>query len=245
MMHVDFLILGATSLELSLIRSALSSSGTDEPGPWSIQTGNVQHRSVTLVETGIGMVNTAAGLTFILTRHRPSLILMLGCAGAYTGSGLDLCDLAVASEEIYAEMGIRTRRKWNDWRCTGLPVLEKDGHFFYSRFPLDPAWRDRALRVAQQTPAPGVHVLSGPFVTVSQVSADAWAARRMALRFQGAVAENMEGAAAAHVALRFGIPFLEIRGISNLVGNRNRKTWKLREAAEQSEKVALSLIGSC
>ncbi|MBI4776341.1 MAG: futalosine hydrolase [Deltaproteobacteria bacterium] len=243
-MRIDFLILGATSLELSLVRSALSSSVTGEPGPWSAQTGRIEHRSVAVVETGIGMVNSAAGLTFILTRHRPALILMLGCAGAYPESGLDLCDLAVASEEIYGETGIRTRRKWKDWQHTGLPLLEEDGHCYYNRFPVDPDWRDRALRVAQQTLSPDSHVSSGPFLTVSQVSADAWAARRMALRFKGTVAENMEGAAAAHVALRFGIPFLEVRGISNSAGNRNKQNWKLREAAQQSERVALSLIGS-
>ena len=244
-MHVDFLILGATALELSLIRSALSSSRTDEQGSWPMETGRIQDRSVAVLETGVGVVNSAAGLTYVLTKCRPAHILMLGCAGAYPESRLDLCDLAVATEEIYGEMGIRTRREWKDWQCSGIPLLEKNGDFFYNRFPLDPEWKNRSLRLARETLAPDTRVLSGPFVTVSQVSADPWAARRMTLRFQGALAENMEGAAAAHVALRFGIPFLEFRGISNMAGNRNKKNWRLRQAAEQSEKVAIDLIASC
>ena len=44
----------------------------------------------------------------------------------------------------------------------------------------------------------------------------------------------MEGAAAAHVALHYGIPFLEIRGASNLVGPRNRNAWNLPLAFENS-----------
>ena len=43
-------------------------------------------------------------------------------------------------------------------------------------------------------------------------------------------AENMEGAAAAHVCALYDVSFLEIRAISNLVEDRDRSAWKVEEA---------------
>ena len=41
----------------------------------------------------------------------------------------------------------------------------------------------------------------------------------------------MEGAAVAHVAHLHGIPVGEVRGISNMVTNRDTGAWRLKEAA--------------
>ena len=49
----------------------------------------------------------------------------------------------------------------------------------------------------------------------------------------------MEGAAAAHVCALHDVPFLEVRGVSNLVEDRNRNEWKIAEAAAAAQAVAL------
>jgi len=40
------------------------------------------------------------------------------------------------------------------------------------------------------------------------------------------------------------VPFLEVRGISNLVENRDRAKWRIAEAASSAQKVALKLIAA-
>jgi futalosine hydrolase len=57
----------------------------------------------------------------------------------------------------------------------------------------------------------------------------------------GALCESMEGAAAAHVCALHDVPFLEVRGISNLIEDRNRAAWRIKEAAEAAQTVALRL----
>jgi futalosine hydrolase len=42
----------------------------------------------------------------------------------------------------------------------------------------------------------------------------------------------MEGAAYAHVAAIYDLPYIEVRGISNLVTDRELEGWRLRDAAE-------------
>lgn len=45
--------------------------------------------------------------------------------------------------------------------------------------------------------------------------------------------ENMEGGAFFMIAERFGIPYLEIRAISNYVGERDKSNWRINEAVEK------------
>ena len=79
------------------------------------------------------------------------------------------------------------------------------------------------------------------FVTVSTCTGTAAAARAIEARTGGGV-ENMEGAAIAHVALLHGIPAGEIRGISNIVTDRDPQSWRLKDAAAAAQEAALAWI---
>jgi futalosine hydrolase len=56
--------------------------------------------------------------------------------------------------------------------------------------------------------------------------------------FQPAV-ESMEGAAFHYVCLMKGLPFLQIRGISNLVGVRDKSKWKTKEALSAATELLI------
>jgi futalosine hydrolase len=53
----------------------------------------------------------------------------------------------------------------------------------------------------------------------------------------GALAEGMEGAAVAYAASRFGVPFAELRGISNLCGPREGARFDLEGAIRNAAKL--------
>ena len=80
-----------------------------------------------------------------------------------------------------------------------------------------------------------------PFVTVSSCTGTDGIARELERRTAGAV-ESMEGAAIAHVAHLHGVPVGEVRGISNLVTNRDTTTWRLKQAAAAAQEAVLSWI---
>jgi futalosine hydrolase len=54
--------------------------------------------------------------------------------------------------------------------------------------------------------------------------------------------ESMEGAALHYVCLMEGIPFLQIRSVSNVTGDRDKNRWKLKEAIENLNKSLVLLI---
>lgn len=86
-------------------------------------------------------------------------------------------------------------------------------------------------------------VLLGPCVTSSTVTGLLDQARCVGARW-GALAESMEGAAAAHICALYGVPFLEIRGISNLVTDRDRDGWQIRRAAAVAGWATLAVMAA-
>lgn len=249
-MKLDFLLVSATNIEQESIRASMKVDGTDRPQgrPWHI--GSLSGKTVLLIEGGVGQVNTALALTLALTRHDPAIILQFGVGGAYVRSGLRVGDLAVATEEWYGDTGVLTPEGWMDMEQMGFPMLtgrtavhgKTPGEPLYNRIPLD-AGRTENIRQCLASGLegePAHQTAAGSFVTVQQCSGIQSVGDTLAARYDG-ICENMEGAAAAHVAVANGIPFVEIRGISNRVVDRDLSGWDLPLAIRRCQQ-AVELI---
>ncbi len=165
---------------------------------------------------GIGRVNVASFLTEEIIIRRPNGVLLVGCAGAYHGSGLLIGDVAVAQSEFNADEGVADETGFRSMEEIGIPVLKKQDVEYFNLFPVDEPIADRLLECARSE---GLTAEKGGFITVSATSGTEQRADIVNKRI-GALCENMEGAAAAHICLKYDIPFAEIRGISNLAGQR-------------------------
>jgi futalosine hydrolase len=58
----------------------------------------------------------------------------------------------------------------------------------------------------------------------------------------GASVESMEGAALHYVGLMENIPFLQVRSLSNFVGERDKSKWQIKEAIENLNKELIPII---
>lgn len=203
---------------------------------------------VVLVQTGPGAVNAARAITAVVERARPSLILQTGCGGAFARSGLDIGDIAVASEEIDAAIGIEDETNGFPPRPLPFPLLAGPGFTVFNRFPINSGLVDSAMHVLEEifsrpnepgnkSPA----IFKGPFVSVSTITATDRTAERLFNAYSPCL-EQMEGAATAQVAMSYGIPFLEIRSVSNFVGRRNREDWDIALAAKHCGKAVSGLV---
>jgi futalosine hydrolase len=209
---------------------------------------------VVLAISGCDKANAAHALTCLLQAMEPPplLVLQVGIAGALPstdpGAGAQPGDLVLATEEIYADTGSSSPGGWLSAGDLGLPIAQVDGRELGSTF----VFGERLVEAAAATLAaatgeadgPGLlagrRVVNGPCVTVSRISGLQAEGEELARRW-GAVAESMEGAAAAHICALYGVPFLEVRGISNMVVDRERASWKVEEAAAAAGEAALAL----
>ena len=179
---------------------------------------------VRVVITGVGPVNAAHAATLAIIEYTPREILVCGVGGAYPSSDLQVGDVVSAEIEVYGDLGAQSPSGFLDMKALGFPVVATPVPVF-NELPMLLSPSQRRVR----------------FVTVSTCTGTEATARELAARTEGAV-ENMEGAAIAHVALLHGIPVGEIRGISNLVTNRNVKSWRLKEAAAAAQQAAIDWI---
>lgn len=241
-MSPEVLLLSATAFEQDFLAAQLKDKVEQQVAGRRWQQGRLAGREVLVVESGIGAVNTAHALTCALQALQPALVLQAGVGGAYPAAGLGIGDVALASEENYGDLGVRTPAGWQSAELIGIPVLQQEFPFF-NRFPLDPAQVARAARILLDGSWEGGRpaLRSGPFVTVQECSGLASLGEERAVRF-AAVCENMEGAAAAHLCRLYRIPFLEVRGISNLVEDRRREGWNLPLACRRAQEAAFKLI---
>jgi len=232
-------VVAATRPELSLlIRSIGARLVRRKRSLLETYRGKMGPTPVLFAVTGIGKTNTAAALGVILERYTPPLLIDVGCGGAYGASGLVVGDLAVASAEVYGEEGVQTPAGWESLETIGIPQLERGGSRFFNEFPLALLPAERAVQLGF---ALGVPVRRGRFVTVSACSGTTARGNELARRFN-AICENMEGAVAAHLALRYGVDCLEVRGISNMVEDRDPSRWNIPLAVENAQRFILKYL---
>jgi futalosine hydrolase len=58
----------------------------------------------------------------------------------------------------------------------------------------------------------------------------------------GGICENMEGAAVALACQQLSVPLLEVRGISNLVEDRDTSRWNLPLAMSSAQNAIITLL---
>jgi futalosine hydrolase len=230
----------SVALEAEPLLRSLRDPRAEDLGTVRATRGRLHGAEVLVLAAGMGKTNAAHGLTVLLERVPARGVIGFGVGGAYPGSGLGVGDLALAASESYGDEGAATPDGWISTREIGIPLLERGGERTFNDLPLD---ADRVERAAAALRGAGLRVRVGPFVTVSCCSGTAALGAALAGRF-GALCESMEGAAYAHVAALYGLPFLEVRGISNLVEDRDLSRWDLRTAAAVAAEAAAALASA-
>ena len=81
----------------------------------------------------------------------------------------------------------------------------------------------------------------GDVLTLATVTGTAGTAARLAEAHPAAVAEAMEGFGVACAAATAGVPFAELRTVSNVIGPRDRSAWRLADAFAALTTAAKSL----
>ena len=204
-----------------------------------LEAGMLEASAASLVVTGLGAVNTAHALTrHLMTNGKPALVVQTGVAGAYVPCGIEVGSVLMATEEMYGDVGVITPGGWLPADAIGIPLVEGSSSRppLFNQFPCDPALVARAAALAGPLVA-----RTGRFLTLAQCTGVRALGDALHHRFN-ALCESMEGAAAAQICAIHDIPFLEVRGVSNLVEDRDRDAWRIREAADAAGVVVRRLL---
>lgn len=168
--------------------------------------------------TGCGPAAAAAVLALELGRGpRPDLVVGVGVAGAYPGAGVEVGAVARVAFDGFCDLGAEDGSDFLELWDLGFPDTGVEKRFSLAA----PDFLER-LEAAEGTTC--------SVCTGSESTARARRSRT------GAVLETMEGAAWALACARAGVPFSQVRSVSNLAGPRDRAAWQLPEALSALEK---------
>lgn len=217
---MNCLIVAATSLE---IKSFIAHCRTTE---------KLNHIDLELdfLITGVGMLNTSYALLKHLQVKQPHLVVNAGIAGSFSnkyGPGA----VVTVKEEVMADLGVTEKGGYKD--VFDLKLQQA------SQFPFVKKKLSNPHKVLiQRTKLPVVTSVSVNQITTSKKTATIYIDK-----YKASI-ENMEGAAVHYVCLRENIPFVQIRSISNYVGDRHKKNWKIAEAVQNLNTELIRLVES-
>ncbi len=185
-------------------------------------------RKFDVLAAGVGPVAAAANTARVLAIAGYGLVVSAGIGGGFPGKA-EVGSLVVANEIIAADLGAETPE--------GFSSLDDLG-YCCTRIQVDAGLVSTVTGVLLTA---GLPVNTGPVLTVSTVTGTAESAEELAARVPGATAEAMEGYGVAFAASDCGVPVLELRAISNLVGPRDRPAWRIKEALDVLEAASTVL----
>jgi len=200
----------------------------------AVQRGIREDSRFEVRSAGVGPIAAAVSTTTALASAASmaggyDLVISAGIGGGFKDQAA-IGSIVVASEVIAADLGAET--------ADGFTGVDKLG-FGTNRISVVGSL---STRLTDELKANGLTAKYGPILTLSTVTGTAETAAELAERVPGAAAEAMEGYGVAAAANSYGIPFVEIRAISNIVGPRDRAAWRIGDALAALEAASKHLL---
>lgn len=215
------------------MRIVITSATTAEWMPSFVQinelyTGKSQRLKLQFYQSGVGLLASSVALTRLAIEERPDLIIQGGIAGSFSKK-LAPGQVVVVNNEMLGDTGVEENGVWKD--IFDMKLEKSSYHPFEKRQLPNPWLKSYNL----------LHLPAVDGVTVNQISTDANRITTLKKKY-GASIETMEGAALHYVGRETGIPFIQIRAISNYVGERNKSKWLLKESIDQLNNVLMQYV---
>jgi futalosine hydrolase len=179
----------------------------------------IQHKpfnDLDFVITGTGLTASVYHLLKQIQLKRPDMVIQPGVAGSFDPE-LEPGSVITVSKDRPGDEGVWEKKKFLSLFDLGLK--NENDHPFKKGWLVNPN-----MALLKKTGLSAVKA-----ITVNQITTD-----KQIINFYkdnySASLETMEGAALHYVCLMEGIPFIQIRAISNFVGERNKKNWKMEQA---------------
>ena len=220
------LIVAATSGEIDPFVAGLQFRSTGDSRVTKYARGA---HAIDVLTTGIGMVATAAWCSRVLARQDYDLALNVGVCGSFDSAIAAGTVVHVLSEQL-PEMGAEDDEAFLTMQ--DLRLLGNDEFPFQSGRLVNPGPPGNSVLLQ----LPGVHG-----ITVNTVHGNDRSIAAVRQRCEPHV-ESMEGAGFMYACLIHGIPFAEVRAVSNVVEKRNRGGWKMAEAIASLNATALRIV---
>ena len=214
-MGKNILVIGATAKEIN-------------PFIEFTRTGSVNN--VDILISGIGLTASTYHLTKQLNVKKYGLVIQAGVAGSFDlniplGSVVAVKQDAIADQSVVELERLKT--------LFDLKLVPQDQYPYKKGWLINP--HKDILKKSK------LKIVKG--ISVNQISTS-----KQMIKFYrdvfDPVTESMEGAALHYVCLMTNVPFIQLRSISNYIGERNKKKWDMMESINNLNNSLVRIINN-
>ena len=229
-------IISAMDNEIDLLLKEAVIDRVDTVADVEYHVGSLRGQPVVITRSGIGKIRAASGVTTMLNNYLISKVIFTGIAGGVADEP-QVLDEVVATRLVEHDYGILSNDGFK-WR-SGDPGFGNEPGVYYDCDPqLIQLAYDAAVEIVGKD-----HVFKGTVATGDQFIANSEYVQKL-LSDYDAYACEMEGAAAAVVCIKYEIPFVVIRALSDKAdGNAHESYENFGDtAADNSSRIVLKML---
>ena len=231
-------IISAMDNEIDLLLEDAVIDHVDTIADVEYHVGSLHGQPVVITRAGIGKIRAASGVTTMLIKYPISKVIFTGIAGGVADE-TQVLDEVIASRIVEHDYGILTNDGF-EWRSGDPGVGDESGIYYQCDPELVQLAYDAAVEVVGKD-----HVFKGTIATGDQFIANSKYVEQLRSDYD-AYACEMEGAAAAVVCIKYEIPFIVIRSLSDKAdGNAHESYENFGDiAADNSSRIVLKMLDS-
>jgi futalosine hydrolase len=199
-----------------------------EIAPFLEHYRNQEFQEADVLVTGIGLTACTYHLSRYINLKKPGLIIQAGVAGCFD-KRISLCEVVTIQQDTIADESVVELNK--------LKTLFDLNLVPHNQFPYKNGWL-----VNPGTPLlkkSKLKMVKG--ISVNQITTSLQMIKFYKKEFNP-VTESMEGAALHYVCLMEKIPFIQIRSVSNYIGERNKKNWNMKDSIINLNRELIRLL---
>ncbi len=184
--------------------------------------------SISFHTSGVGLLISTFSFAELLLKNPPDLIIQIGIAGSFE-PGLPLGTVLTVKNEMLGDTGVQEKHLFKD--IFDLHLADQNTFPFIEKKLANP-WINQFA---------SMQLLQVNSVTVNEITTNNKRIEHLKQQYDCTI-EGMEGAALHYAALKTNTPFLQIRAISNQVGERDKTKWNIKAALQNLATIVYDLV---
>lgn len=211
------LLVAATALEISPFLEYYRSGNNQLPDDLHVD----------ILITGIGLTASSYSITKQIQIRRPDIIIQAGIGGCFN-KGIPLGSVVTIKQEAIGDQAVIEKGELKTFFDLNLLPT--------NQFPFSKGWLINKSDVLKKVKLKKVKGITTNEITTAK--------QRIKLYQDNfnPVVESLEGAALHYVGLMEKIQFLQIRSVSNYIGERNKRNWNMKDSIGNLNKELIRLL---
>lgn len=198
-------ITSATAKELLPIKEAINPKYND-----------TAEFAVSFHESGVGILASCFSISKVIYERKPDLIIQAGIAGTFNEKET-LSKVVVIKEEVLGDTGVEESGMFKD--LFDINLQSKDLFPFSNKRLINP--KIEKLNYLKLDEVTGI--------TINEITTRLKRINQLKTKYNAEV-ESMEGASLHYCCLQSSTSFIQIRAISNYIGERDKSKWEFGNA---------------